>query len=110
MRCPAVGWRDITYGRPRQEHGAEMKKIMIAATDVSLGVATDLSTFSIVGRIVEQSHQGPQRTEDEVHLTLTIRQAMRLLAMLQAVQTKYGLPAHTDPVSETIVPPAKDRN
>jgi len=86
------------------------KETKIAATDVQLTALRDLSAFSIVGTVVEITPDGPRRTEDAVHLTLSSRQAMRLLALLQAVQAKYGLPAHPDPVTETIVPPAKDRN
>jgi len=86
---------------------AKIKDIKIAATDVCLAAAKDWSALTIVGDIVATTPKGPKRTAKAVHLTLSAQQAMRLLAMLQVVQSKYK---HVDSVTETAVPPTKDRN
>jgi hypothetical protein len=86
---------------------AKIKDIKIAATDVCLAAAKDWSALTIVGDVVATTPKGPKRTANAVHLTLSAQQAMRLLAMLQVVQSMYK---HVDPVTETAVPPAKDRN
>ena len=83
---------------------AKIKDIRIAATDVCLAAAKDWSALTIVGDVVATTPKGPKRTANAVHLTLSAQQAMRLLAMLQVVQSIV------DPVTETAVPPAKDRN
>ena len=85
-------------------------ELKIPATDVDLIAANDGSVLSVVGKIVELTPQGPRRTEDTIYLTLTPRQAMRLLALLQKAQAQLGLPPHPEPVSLIAVPPAKDRN
>jgi hypothetical protein len=89
---------------------AKIKDIRIAATDVCLAAAKDWSALTIVGDVVATTPKGPKRTANAVHLTLSAQQAMRLLAMLQVVQSKCNLPLPVDPVTETAVPPAKDRN
>jgi hypothetical protein len=83
---------------------AKIKDIKIAATDVCLAAAKDWSALTIVGDVVATTPKGPKRTANAVHLTLSAQQAMRLLAMLQVVQSIVG------PVTETAIPPAKDRN
>lgn len=59
---------------------------------------------------VVQRPRGPQLSEKHIHLTMTLDQAMLLLAQLQRVQryTNASVPTfREEPIS---VPPAKDRN
>jgi hypothetical protein len=81
-------------------------------TDIDLsGVAPSLSIFPaksravIECRLVELDPDGPQPTEKQLRLGLTVDDAMALLAQLSEAQRLLGLP-EPGPVRITAVPPA----
>jgi hypothetical protein len=79
------------------------------ATDVELVVNKQLTAFIIRAETIDQPPTGPQRSGKHIHLTITTKQALRLLSMLEAARQKLGL--HREPPASALtVPPAKDRN
>ena len=60
--------------------------------------------------LFQQSPDGLQQSGRFVHLSLTPQNAMRLLAILQAVQGAMKLPAEPTPPTRIDVPPEKDRH
>jgi hypothetical protein len=59
---------------------------------------------------VDQPPSGPQLSGKYIHLTMTLGQAMLLLAQLQKVQQHLGAPIPSVEPKPIYVPPAKDRN
>jgi hypothetical protein len=78
-------------------------------TDIELMSDARGAVFVIRSQVIDQLPSGPRRSGKYIHLTMTARQAMRLLALLHGAQTKLNLPIPAD-VRLTTVPPAKDRH
>lgn len=66
--------------------------------------------LSLRFQTVDQPPSGPQLSGKYIHLTMTLDQAMLLLAHLQAVQRHIGAPVPDVQATPIHVPPAKDRN
>jgi hypothetical protein len=59
---------------------------------------------------VDQPPTGPRESGKYIHLSMTLNQAMYLLAQLQAVQRHTGAPVPSVQETPLQVPPAKERN
>jgi hypothetical protein len=80
-----------------------------SVTDVQLIANPQKTAFLLRSEVVDQPSTGPVRSGKHIHLTMTTKQAMRLLSMLQAAQANFGLEIAQES-KPLYVPPAKDRN
>jgi hypothetical protein len=76
----------------------------------SIAVQKDLKHLAIIFDLVQQIPNDPQPLEKNIHLGMTMEDAMRLLAVLRSAQQQFDIPDTTAQVTLTDVPPAKDRN
>jgi hypothetical protein len=82
----------------------------VAVADVFLTSNIEGTMVAIEAQIVDLSPTAPpRRSGKSIRLSMTPRQAMRLLAQLQAAQAQFSYPSEPT-ASPTTVPPAKARN
>jgi hypothetical protein len=68
------------------------------------------SALALRFQTVDQPPSGPQLSGKYIHLTMTLGQAMYLLARLQAVQQHTGVSIPTIEGESIFIPPARSRN
>lgn len=79
---------------------------------VEPGVSMDgpgASQLAISAEVIDHQGSVARRSGKNIRLGMKVADAMRLLALLKAVQQQFGL-AEAPPVQVIRVPPAKDRN
>jgi len=82
-----------------------------SGTDLNVIVTmTDPRQIIVRAQLVEQTPEGPQRTDKYIHLATTTVEAMRLMALLQAAQSEHSLWSETRRPIATEVPPAKNES
>lgn len=83
---------------------------LIGSHPAVLVTKSDPSTPIIHCEKVDQTAEGPRPTGTNIHLALTLRDAVRLLKALQNAQKVHGWPDHLDEPIPTHVPPEPQRH
>jgi hypothetical protein len=100
----------LNCGRERLEEKMADTALKFLVRAPSIAVQKDLKHLAIIFDLVQQIPNDPQPLEKNIHLGMTMEDAMRLLAVLRSAQQQFDIPDTTAQVTLTDVPPAKDRN